>query len=329
MTVLVTGGAGYIGSHMVLALIDAGERVVVLDDLSNGFRWAVHPNAELIVGDASDQALVGRVIQARGVDAIAHFAAKIVVPDSVADPLGYYLANTVKTRALFAAAVAGGVKHLIFSSTAAVYGTPERNPVTEDARPHPESPYGNSKLMSELMLADAARAHGLGYVVLRYFNVAGADPEGRSGQSTPNATHLIKVGCEAALGLRPGVSVFGTDFPTPDGTGVRDYIQVSDLVAAHLDALRHLRRGGGNLTLNCGYGRGYSVLEVIETVKRVSGVDFPVTLAPRRPGDPAAIVAGADRIRAEIGWRPAFDDLTAIVGQALAWERRLAERRAT
>jgi UDP-glucose 4-epimerase len=328
MTVLVTGGAGYIGSHMVLALVDAGERVVVLDDLSNGFRWAVHPKAELIVGDVSDQELVSRIVKARDIDAITHFAARIVVPESVADPLGYYLANTVKTRALFQAAVAGGVKHVIFSSTAAVYGTPEQNPVTEAAPPHPESPYGTSKLMSEWMLRDAAAAHGLGYVVLRYFNVAGADPEGRSGQSTPNATHLIKVSCEAALGLRPGVSVFGTDFPTPDGTGVRDYIQVSDLVAAHLDALRHLRGGGASLTLNCGYGRGYSVLEVIETVKKVSGVDFPVTLAPRRPGDPAAIVAGADRIRAEIGWRPKFDDLSVIVAQALAWERKLAERRA-
>jgi UDP-glucose 4-epimerase len=329
MTVLVTGGAGYIGSHMVLALVDAGERVVVLDDLSNGFRWAVHPRAELIVGDVADQELVGRIIQQRGIDAITHFAARIVVPESVADPLGYYLANTVKTRALFQAAVAGGVKHLIFSSTAAVYGTPEANPVTEAARPHPESPYGASKLMSEWMLRDAAAAHGLGYVVLRYFNVAGADPEDRSGQSTPNATHLIKVACEAALGLRPGVSVFGTDFPTPDGTGVRDYIQVSDLVTAHLDALRHLRGGGASLTLNCGYGRGYSVLEVIDTVKTVSGADFPVTLGPRRPGDPAAIVAGAERIRAEIGWRPRFDDLTVIVQQALAWERRLAERRRT
>ncbi|NJL07172.1 MAG: UDP-glucose 4-epimerase GalE [Methylacidiphilales bacterium] len=329
MTVLVTGGAGYIGSHMVLALVDAGEKVVVLDDLSNGFRWAVHPKVKLIVGDVSDQDLVSRIVKAHGIDAITHFAARIVVPESVADPLGYYLANTVKTRALFAAAAATGVKNLIFSSTAAVYGTPERNPVTEDARPHPESPYGTSKLMSELMLADAARAHGLGYVVLRYFNVAGADPAGRSGQSTPNATHLIKVACEAALGLRPGVSVFGTDFPTPDGTGVRDYIQVSDLVAAHLDALRRLRGGGASLTLNCGYGRGYSVLEVIETVKRVSGVDFPVTLAPRRPGDPAAIVAGAQRIRAEIGWRPKFDDLAAIVGQALDWERKLAARQAS
>ncbi|KAA5595740.1 UDP-glucose 4-epimerase GalE [Blastochloris sulfoviridis] len=328
MTVLVTGGAGYIGSHMVLALVDAGEKVVVLDNLSNGFRWAVHPAAELIVGDVSDQDLVERIVKARGIESIAHFAAKIVVPESVADPLGYYLANTVKTRALFAAAVAAGVKHVIFSSTAAVYGTPEHNPVREDARPHPESPYGTSKLMSELMLADAAKAHGLAYVVLRYFNVAGADPDGRSGQSTPNATHLIKVCCEAVLGLRPGVSVFGTDFPTADGTGVRDYIQVSDLVAAHLDALRHLRKGGGNLTLNCGYGRGYSVLEVIEMVKRVSGVDFPVTLGPRRPGDPAAIVAGADRIRGEIGWRPKFDDLTTIVGQALAWERIQAARRA-
>ena len=327
MTVLVTGGAGYIGSHMVLALVDAGERVIVLDNLSNGFDWAVHPSATLVVGDASDQELVQTLVHQHGIDAITHFAAKIVVPESVADPLGYYLANTVKTRALFAAAVASGVKHLIFSSTAAVYGMPAQNPVTEDAPPAPISPYGTSKRMSELMLADAAHAHGLGYVVLRYFNVAGADPAGRSGQSTPNATHLIKVACEAALGLRAGIEVFGTDFPTPDGTGVRDYIQVSDLAAAHLDALRHLRAGGANLTLNCGYGRGYSVLEVIETVKKVSGVDFAVKLSPRRAGDPAAIVAGADRIRAEIGWKPKHDDLAAIVHQALDWERKLAARR--
>jgi UDP-glucose 4-epimerase len=326
MAVLVTGGAGYIGSHMVLALVDAGEAAVVLDDLSTGFKEAVHPKAKLVVGDVSDEKLVASLIKEHKIDAVIHFAAKIVVPDSVADPLGYYLANTVKTRALLAAVTGAGVKHFVFSSTAAVYGNPEENPVGEDARLSPMSPYGSSKLISEWMLRDVANAYDFRYVALRYFNVAGADPEGRAGQSTKGATHLIKVACETAAGKRNRMSVFGTDYPTPDGTCVRDYIHVSDLVAAHLAALKHLRAGGGNLVLNCGYGRGYSVLEVIDTVKKVSGKDFPVELAPRRPGDPAAIVARADKIRAKLGWQPRLDDLSKIVAHALAWEIRLKNR---
>ncbi len=323
MTVLVTGGAGYIGSHMVLALLDAGEKVVVVDNLSTGFWWALPPEATLVTGDCGDEALMKRVIAEHGVTAIAHFAAKIVVPESVADPLGYYLANTVKSRALIAAAVASGVKHFIFSSTAAVYGEPATMPVPEDLPLDPVSPYGRSKLMTEWMLQDAGKAHGLNYVVLRYFNVAGADPQGRTGQSTPNATHLIKVAAQAALGDRPKMQVFGTDFATPDGSCLRDYIQVSDLADAHLKALSYLRAGGASTVLNCGYGRGYSVLEVIEVVKRVSGVDFPVEMAPRRAGDPAAIIAKADRVRTELGWEPRYDDLDQIVGQALRWERFL------
>ena len=327
MAVLVTGGAGYIGSHMVLALLDAGQdEVVVIDDLSTGFDWALPPEVKLHVGDVSDVALVSEVIRRHGVDAIAHFAAKIVVPESVSDPLGYYLANTVKTRALFETAAREGVKHVIFSSTAAVYGEPEVVPCPENLATNPINPYGRSKLMSEWMLADAAKAHGFSYVVLRYFNVAGADPRGRSGQSSPNATHLIKVATQAALGQRTHLDVYGTDYPTPDGSCLRDYIQVSDLAEAHLVALNHLRSGGDSLTLNCGYGRGYSVLEVVEVVRRVSGKDFEVRLSPRRPGDPARIIAGADRIRNELGWVPRHDDLDGIVRQALAWEDSLAKR---
>jgi UDP-glucose 4-epimerase len=327
MAVLVTGGAGYIGSHMVLALIDTGENVVVLDDLSTGFKHAVHPKAKLIVSDIADEKLVARLIADHKIDAVIHFAARIVVPDSVADPLGYYLANTVKTRALLAAVVAGGVKHFVFSSTAAVYGMPEENPVSENAKLAPMSPYGTSKLISEWMLRDVSAALGLSYVALRYFNVAGADPQGRAGQSTAGATHLIKVACETAIGERNRMEVFGNDYPTPDGTCVRDYIHVTDLVAAHLDALKYLRAGGGNLVLNCGYGRGYSVLDVIAAVKRLSGKDFPVKMSPRRPGDPAAIVARADRIRAELGWTPKLDDLSKIVSHALAWENTLQKSR--
>lgn len=327
MAVLVTGGAGYIGSHMVLALLDAGhEEVVVLDDLSTGFDWAVPEGVKLVVGDVADQALVTQTILQHRIDALAHFAAKIVVPESVADPLGYYLANTVKTRALIEASMRAGVKNVIFSSTAAVYGEPEASPVPEDLPLKPINPYGRSKLMSEWMIADAAAAHGFSYVVLRYFNVAGADPEGRSGQSTPNATHLIKVATQAALGQRARLDVFGTDYPTPDGSCLRDYIQVSDLAEAHRLALDHLRSGGESLTLNCGYGRGYSVLEVVEVVKRISGRDFEVRLCPRRAGDPAQIVAEAARIRDRLGWQPRHDDLDAIVGQALAWEERLEKR---
>ncbi len=324
MAVLVTGGAGFIGSHMVLALLDAGEQVVVLDNLSTGFRWAVPQTATLVVGDVGDQDLVRTVIRKYGIKAIVHFAGSIVVPESVADPLGYYNNNTVKSRALMEAAVATGIKHFIFSSTAAVYGNPLENPVSETATPAPMSPYGWSKLMTEIMLADAARAHDFRYVALRYFNVAGADPKGRSGQSTPRATHLIKVACETALGQRPYMEVFGTDYPTVDGTCVRDYIHVSDLIRAHVAALDYLRTGGKSDIFNCGYSKGFSVLEVIDAVKRVSGNDFDVRLSPRRAGDPAAIVAGSQKIRNALGWQPRNDDLDEIVRHALSWEDHLA-----
>jgi UDP-glucose 4-epimerase len=324
----VTGGAGYIGSHMVLELIDAGEKVIVLDDLSTGFASAVPAGAIFIRGDAGDPALVLRLIAEHAITAIAHFAAKIVVPESVSDPLGYYLGNTVKSRSLIEATVRGGVRQVIFSSTAAVYGNPRDNPVGEDAPLAPVSPYGRSKLMTEWMLEDAGRAHGLRHVSLRYFNVAGADPKGRAGQSTPRATHLIKAAVQTALGERPYLEVFGTDYPTKDGSCLRDYIHVTDLAHAHLAALAHLRDGGDSLTLNCGYGEGFSVLEVVEVVKRVSGVEFEVRLSPRRAGDPAAIIAKAGRIRAELGWIPQHDDLREIVSQALAWERKLIDQRA-
>jgi UDP-glucose 4-epimerase len=326
MTILVTGGAGYIGSHMVLELTDAGERVVVLDNLSTGFRWAVPAPAELVVGDIGDAALVDTLIRRHKIEAVIHFAGSIVVPESVSDPLGYYLNNTVKSRSLIECAVRGGVKHFIFSSTAAVYGNPEKVPVAEDATLRPMSPYGSSKLMTETMLFDAAKAYKFHPVALRYFNVAGADPKGRSGQSTPRATHLIKVACETALGKRGHMKVFGTDYPTADGTCIRDYIAVTDLARAHLDALTYLRKGGKADVFNCGYSRGFSVLQVIDAVERAAGRKFEVRLSPRRPGDPAQIVAGSDKIRKVLGWRPAYDDLDGIVAQALAWERHLGER---
>jgi UDP-glucose 4-epimerase len=328
MTILVTGGAGYIGSHMVHALVDAGERVVVLDNLSTGFPWAVAKGASLVVGDTGDQALVARVIAEHGVTEIIHFAASIVVPDSVADPLGYYRNNTANSRALIECAVKGGVRRFIFSSTAAVYGNPATIPIGEDDPTCPMSPYGSSKLMTEIMLRDVGTAHGLDYVILRYFNVAGADPKLRTGQSTKGATHLIKVAAETALGKRAKIDVYGTDYPTPDGTCIRDYIHVTDLVRAHADALAYLRGGGRPVTLNCGYGHGFSVLDVIETVKRVSGVNFRVDYAGKRPGDPAQIVAKSDRIRQTLGWRPQFDDLATIVAHALAWERTLPRQEA-
>jgi UDP-glucose 4-epimerase len=323
MTVLVTGGAGYIGSHMVLALLDAGDNVVVVDNLSTGFRSAVPPPAILVEGNCGHLELVQRVINAHKVRAIIHFAGSIVVPDSVADPLGYYLNNTVNSRALIEAAVKTGVKNFIFSSTAAVYGNPSDIPVKEDAALKPVSPYGTSKLMTELMLADTAFAHDFRYVALRYFNVAGADPAGRAGQSTPRATHLIKVACETALGKRPAMDVFGTDYPTPDGTCVRDYIHVTDLVAAHVAALKYLEGGGASDVFNCGYSSGYSVLEVTEAVKRAAGGPFPVNLAARRPGDAVAIVADSAKIRGRLGWQPTLADLDLIVTHALGWERSL------
>jgi UDP-glucose 4-epimerase len=327
MTVLVTGGAGYIGSHMVYALLDAGERAVVLDNLSTGFDWAVPKGVPLIVAESGDQSRIAALIAEHAIDAIIHFAASLIVPDSVRDPLGYYRNNTVNSRALIETAVKTGVPHFILSSTAAVYGNPERVPVQEDDPTVPISPYGSSKLMTEIMLRDAGAAYGLRYVVLRYFNVAGADPLGRVGQSTKGATHLIKVAVETALGLRSKIQVFGTDYPTPDGTCIRDYIHVSDLVRAHSDALAYLRGGGASVTLNCGYGRGSSVLEVIEAVKRAAGINFKIERAGRRPGDPAKIVAACERARVTLNWQPRFDDLQTIVAHALAWERGLLARR--
>jgi UDP-glucose 4-epimerase len=327
MTILVTGGAGYIGSHMVHTLADAGERVVVLDNLSTGFEWAIPKGVPLVIGETGDQLRVAALIAEHRVDSIIHFAASIVVPDSVRDPLGYYRNNTMNSRALLEVAVNSGVKQFIFSSTAAVYGNPATAPVNEDAPLAPMSPYGNSKLMTEMMLKDVGAAYGLKYVTLRYFNVAGADPTLRTGQSTLGATHLIKVAVEAALGMRPKLDVYGTDYNTPDGTCVRDYIHVTDLASAHMAALTHLCRGGDSATFNCGYGHGYSVLEVVDAVKRVSKRDFKVELAPRRPGDPAMIVADSARIRAQLGWTPRFDNLDLIVEHALAWERRLENLR--
>lgn len=323
MAVLVTGGAGYIGSHMVWELLDAGEEVVVLDRLSTGFDWAVPQEARLVVGDIGDMKLVGSIINRHKVDAIIHFAGSIVVPESVADPLGYYENNTCKTRALLEAAVVGGVPHMIFSSTAAIYGPAGMEPVRENHLLDPPSPYGRSKLMSEWMLHDVAAAHGLRYTALRYFNVSGADPKGRTGQSTPGATHLIKVACETALGKRPFMEIFGTDYPTPDGSCVRDFIHVSDLVAAHRLALTRLRDGGENLVANCGYGHGYSVLEVIDSVRRVHGRDFEVRMAGRRPGDPSIVIADSSLARSELGWSPMRDSLDDIVADALSWERIL------
>jgi UDP-glucose 4-epimerase len=311
---------------MVLALRDRGEPVVVIDDLSTGFRWALPRDVPFVLGDIGDVGLVRRTIEEHKIDAVAHFAAKIVVPDSMTDPLGYYLNNTVKSRDLLEAVIAGGVRAFLFSSTAAVYGNASQHPVSEDDEPHPLSPYGTSKLMTERMVQDVSAALPLRHVILRYFNVAGADPAGRWGQSAPQATHLIKAALEAALGRRPRLQVFGDDYPTADGTCVRDYIHVADLVDAHVAALDHLRGGGESLLLNCGYGQGYSVSEVVEAVRRVTGLPFEAEVVGRRPGDPAAIVAATDRIRAALRWEPRLNDLDVIVEHAFAWERRLGDR---
>jgi UDP-glucose 4-epimerase len=326
MAVLVTGGAGYIGSHMTLKLCDAGESVVVMDNLVTGFDWAIDHRATFVEGNVGDMHAVGNLIRSHGITEIIHFAGSVVVPESVADPLKYYGNNTAASRNLIEAAVKSGVKHMIFSSTAAVYGMPGLEPVSEDNVLAPMSPYGRSKLMTELMLADVAAAHPFTYGALRYFNVAGADPQRRSGQSTRGATHLIKVTTETALGQRDHVDIFGTDFPTPDGTGVRDYIHVTDLVEAHWLLLGYLRAGGASTICNCGYGTGYSVRQVIDMVHKVSGVDFAVREAPPRPGDPASVVARADKVRELLGWRPAHADLEEIVTAAYNWEKYLMTR---
>jgi len=326
-TILVTGGAGYIGSHAVLALVDAGWPVVVVDNLTTGFRWAVDEKAAFVEGDIGDMALVERVIADHGVKGIMHFAGSIIVPESVENPLKYYRNNTANSRALIEAAVNRGVPHFIFSSTAATYGIPEESPVREDSPKRPINPYGTSKLMTELMLADVAAAHPLNYCALRYFNVAGADPRARSGQSTAGATHLIKVAVEAALGKRSHVAVFGTDYDTPDGTGVRDYIHVSDLAAAHLLALEALMaQPQRNLTLNCGYGRGFSVLEVLDAVDRATNLKIERRMEGRRAGDPPALISDNRAILETLPWRPAHADLDTIIAHALAWERELSAR---
>ena len=326
--VLVTGGAGYIGSHAVLALQDAGWPVAVIDNLTTGFRFAVPEGVAFYQGDIEDADLLARTFAEQGIRAVMHFAGSIVVPESVEQPLKYYHNNTVKSRALIEAAVNAGVPHFIFSSTAATYGIPEVSPVTEDTPRRPINPYGWSKLMTEQMLADTAAAHPLNYCALRYFNVAGADPHGRSGQSTAGATHLIKVAVEAALGKRESVAVYGTDYATPDGTGVRDYIHVSDLAAAHVLALEALVAAPGrSLTMNCGYGRGFSVLEVLDAVDRVTNLRIERVLAPRRAGDPDSLVSNPSLLKATLPWRPQHADLDTIVAHALAWERKLSELR--
>ncbi|MCC7394637.1 MAG: UDP-glucose 4-epimerase GalE [Sphingomonadaceae bacterium] len=325
-TVMVSGGAGYIGSHAVLALRDAGWKVVVVDNLVTGFDWAVPADVPLVVTNIADQAVIAATIREYGVGAVMHFAGSVVVPESVENPLKYYRNNTAATAALLEATVAGGVRHFIFSSTAATYGIPKVIPVAEDSPQQPINPYGMSKLMTEAMLRDVAAAHPVNFCALRYFNVAGADPQGRSGQSTAGATHLIKVAVEAATGKRDHVAIFGTDFDTPDGTGVRDYIHVSDLAAAHVLALGALMANPQQSHfMNCGYGRGYSVTEVCDAVDRVTNLEIKRIAAPRRAGDPDALVADNGRIRATLPWQPQYDDLDLIVRDALAWERKLAE----
>lgn len=321
--ILVTGGAGYIGSHVVRQLGDAGEDVVTLDNLCTGFEEAVTAG-KLVVGDTGDEELLERLFADHDIDTVMHFAAHTIVPESVADPLKYYRNNTASSRTLLASAARHGVKHVVFSSTAAVYGIPPGGRASEETATRPINPYGTSKLMTEWMLRDLAIAGGPTYVALRYFNVAGCDPSGRIGQSTPNATLLVKVACEAAVGRRSHVAVFGTDYPTPDGTGLRDYIHVEDLATAHLDALAYLRRGGPPATLNCGYGHGYSVREVLSAVEKANNMPLTITEEPRRPGDPPELVAVADEIRKVLGWTPRYDDLDTIVATSLEWERKIA-----
>lgn len=326
LNVLVTGGAGYIGSHAVLALLDAGHQPVVIDNLVTGFRWAVAENTPFFEGDISDSELVQRIISAHNIDAIMHFAGSVVVPESVDNPLKYYNNNTAKSRSLIESAVSGNVRHMIFSSTAAAYGIPESSPVREDMPTVPINPYGTSKLMTEMMLRDVAAAHEFNYCALRYFNVAGADPLCRTGQSTVGATHLLKIAVEAALGKRASVSVFGTDYATKDGTGVRDYIHVSDLASAHVIALEALVTDPTRShTLNCGYGHGYSVMQVLDAVDRVTNNKLDRNLEGRRAGDPDALISDNTAIKQRLGWEPQYDDLDKIVEHALAWERRLTD----
>jgi len=323
--ILVTGGAGYIGSHVVRLLTAAGKTVVVLDNLSTGFTDAVL-GAELVVGDTGDRQLVSKVLEEHQVDTVMHFAAHTIVPESVTDPLKYYGNNTCCTRNLLECCSKAEVKHFIFSSTAAVYGTPDSPYCTEDSPLNPINPYGTSKLMSEMMLRDLGKASAIRHVILRYFNVAGSDPDGRIGQSTENATLLIKVAAEVAVGKREQLYVFGTDYPTPDGTGVRDYIHVDDLADAHIKALDYLANGGESVTMNCGYGHGYSVREVIDAVNRVNGSPIKVKEEQRRAGDPPMLIARADKVRKVLGWKPKYDDLDFIVKTSLDWERKLRNR---
>ena len=327
MAVLVTGGAGYIGSHMVWALLDAGEDVVVIDRLSTGFRWAIPTEVRFYEGDIADAELLDVIFAENAIDSIIHFAGSIIVPESFEKPLDYYENNTAKSRSLIASAVKARIPHFVFSSTAAIYGVPESDaPVTEDMRPRPESPYGQSKLMTEIMLRDTSRAHDFAYTALRYFNVCGADPNGRTGQSTPQGTQLIKVACETALGKRSRMSVFGTDYPTRDGTCVRDYVHVSDLVDAHLKALTRMRNGGGSMVANCGYGTGFSVLEVLDAVRRLTGREIVVDYVGRRIGDAACVIANPALAKAEFNWVPQYDRLDTIVETALKWEEYLLRK---
>jgi len=323
--ILVTGGAGYIGSHVVRQLGNVGENVISLDNLSTGFEAAV-TSGELVIGDTGDAALLDRIFAEHDIDTVMHFAAHTIVPESVADPLKYYGNNTASSRTLLERATAHGVKHVVFSSTAAVYGIPPEGKASESTPTRPINPYGSSKLMTEWMLRDLAIAAGPSYVSLRYFNVAGCEPGGTIGQSTPKATLLVKVACEAAVGRRAGVSVFGTNYPTPDGTGLRDYIHVEDLATAHLDALSYLRDGGKSTTLNCGYGHGYSVREVLAAVEKANGKPLNIIEQARRDGDPPELVAVAKKIRSVIGWTPKFDDLDTIVRTSLEWERKIADQ---